>query len=174
MSETFKCPSGCCCLQITPYVDKKDPEAKLKRTKRKAGMFIIDPTSGKILIVQSRGRLWGPPKGTLEQGETEPECAIREIKEETGLDVHVNYFSNYTKIKNRAIYYYAEVSECEVSVQEHISYNDVNSIGWIYPNCLAECIQKGNISVTHHTRILLRKYLGQELPSSHFVLVKRN
>ena len=46
----------------------------------------------KILLVEqqvgSKGnRNWSLPGGTLEQGETLEQCVIREVKEETGLDV---------------------------------------------------------------------------------------
>ena len=40
-----------------------------------------------LLVKNSNGRYWSFPKGHIEDGETEQETAIREIKEETGLDV---------------------------------------------------------------------------------------
>lgn len=39
-----------------------------------------------LLIYSNRNKLWGFPKGHLEEGETEREAAVREIKEEAGLD----------------------------------------------------------------------------------------
>jgi len=49
--------------------------------------------SGKILLVK-RGREpfkgeWAVPGGRIEDGETAEECAKREMKEETGLDVEI-------------------------------------------------------------------------------------
>ena len=49
---------------------------------------------GRILLVRQRvsaslSRAWSLPGGTLEAGETLEECVIREVKEETGLDVAV-------------------------------------------------------------------------------------
>ena len=171
--ELFKCPNKCCILKIEPYVDKKDPQAKLKRTKKKAGMFVIDPATGKILVVQSRGKLWGPPKGTIEHEETEVECAIREVKEETGLNIFINDQTKSVKIKGRSTYYYVEIPECEVNIQNNVPYNDVNAIGWIKPKCLGQCIENGNIFVTQQCRIVLSKYLDYYLPSTSFVLVNR-
>ena len=41
----------------------------------------------KILLVKQTTGDWGFPKGHIEANETEEETAIREVKEETGLDV---------------------------------------------------------------------------------------
>ncbi|MEK6732725.1 MAG: NUDIX domain-containing protein [Candidatus Omnitrophota bacterium] len=38
-----------------------------------------------LIIYSRRNRLWGFPKGHLEQGESREQAALREIKEETGL-----------------------------------------------------------------------------------------
>ena len=44
----------------------------------------------KILLVKNNnGRYWSFPKGHIEDGENEHQTAIREIKEETGLDVTI-------------------------------------------------------------------------------------
>ena len=41
----------------------------------------------KYLLVCEHGGYWVFPKGHMEAGESEPETALREVKEETGLDV---------------------------------------------------------------------------------------
>lgn len=55
-----------------------------------AGGFVFDQ-EGKVLL-QRRGdsNRWGFPGGAIELGETPEEAAIRELKEETGLDVRVS------------------------------------------------------------------------------------
>ena len=51
-------------------------------------IFYKTKQNTKILLVKNNnGRYWSFPKGHIEDGETEQETAIREIKEETGLDV---------------------------------------------------------------------------------------
>lgn len=39
-----------------------------------------------LLIYSRRNKIWGFPKGHIEQGENEKSTALREIKEETGLE----------------------------------------------------------------------------------------
>jgi mutator protein MutT len=56
---------------------------------RPTGILIED---GKILIVKqevSRERHWSLPGGKLEYGETIEQCLVREVKEETGIDIKV-------------------------------------------------------------------------------------
>ena len=56
---------------------------------------IVVSDDGKILLVRHRkgNRLyWVLPGGRLEYGETFQECAVRELKEETGLDIEVDRF----------------------------------------------------------------------------------
>ena len=56
----------------------------LKKEKA-CGCIIID--NGKVLLVEQNSGFWGFPKGHVEDGETEVETAIREVKEETNIDV---------------------------------------------------------------------------------------
>jgi len=54
---------------------------------------VID--EGKILLVRHRKgnrQYWVLPGGRLEYGETFKECGVRELKEETGLDVEIQDF----------------------------------------------------------------------------------
>ena len=44
----------------------------------------------KILLIQHWSGNWSFPKGHMEKGENERQTAIREIKEETGLDVELD------------------------------------------------------------------------------------
>jgi len=129
----------------------------------KAGVFIYDPVKKKVLLVQSRGHLWGPPKGTMNDSESVEECAIREVKEETGLDVDPRNFTNFVSIKNRATYYYMEMEQCPVEAQVHIPGNDANGIGWINIDCLDELIGSDNISINQHCRHIIQKFLHRDL-----------
>jgi 8-oxo-dGTP pyrophosphatase MutT (NUDIX family) len=60
-----------------------------------ARVIVLDD-DGKVLLVQHRHdaatAFWVPPGGGLEPGETFVDCAIREVREETGLDIEVQRF----------------------------------------------------------------------------------
>lgn len=153
--STYRCENGCCILKINKYVHTKTHHSNKRK---KAGVFIYDPEIDKVLLVQSRGHLWGPPKGTLEKGETDRLCAIREVKEETGLVVSDKDFSKATTINNRAIYYYLEMSYCDVHVQDHIINNDANGIGWIKTECLEKCLEKGDMLLSKHCIQVIKRF----------------
>lgn len=52
---------------------------------------------GKVLVVKQTSGFYGFPKGHVEIGETEKETAIRETKEETGLDIKIISDKRYTQ-----------------------------------------------------------------------------
>ena len=54
------------------------------------GAVVINHENGetRYLLIANPEGIWGFPKGHMEAGETERETALREIREETGLDVH--------------------------------------------------------------------------------------
>jgi len=170
--QVYKCKKGCCSILITNYT-RKEPLRPRRRNYRKAGVFIYDPDEDRVLLVQSRGQLWGPPKGTLELGENDTECAVREVKEETGLDVIPSNFSRATKVKNRAVYFYLERSVCPISIQNDIEDNDANGITWIKIDCLEETIKGGKIVLNQHCKIVFERFMNRIFPKSGFVKVQR-
>jgi len=165
MSITY-CDEQCCRIQREFYKHKKsffekDNSDDFPRKRQKAGIFIYDPGKKKILLVQSRGHLWGPPKGTvLDEEESSEDCAIREVKEETGLDIIKSELSKYIKIKNNATYFYLEMPECSVEVQTQIENNDANGIGWIKTDCLDKLIKDRKIMLNQHCRVVIQRFLG--------------
>lgn len=67
--------------------------------KEKSCGAIILKTDGditKALVVKQTNGNWSFPKGHVEKGETEEETAIREVKEETGLDIEIT--ENFRKM----------------------------------------------------------------------------
>jgi len=170
--EKFLCDKKCCTVYIKIPKEKKTYTHTFRR---KAGIFIYDPNTNKVLLVQSNGNLWGPPKGTRKYNENTKNCAKREVMEETGLQIPVCKFSRILYINNHATYFYVEQPECSISLQENPDEldNDATGIGWINVNCLEEYIKNGNITLTKHCRILFERFLGKIFPYSDFQLVTR-
>ena len=59
-----------------------------KRTVPVRGCILLDPKMEKCLLVRGfkRDAGWGFPRGKLSLNETDAECAVREVMEETGFD----------------------------------------------------------------------------------------
>ncbi|MBR1482441.1 MAG: NUDIX domain-containing protein [Ruminococcus sp.] len=89
----------------------------------------------KILLVKNNnGRYWSFPKGHIEEGETEQETAIREIKEETGLDVtltpgfrEISEYIPFGKIRKRVVFFLARAFTDNVKIQEE----EIDSFIWV-------------------------------------------
>lgn len=172
MMRVYHCDKGCCLVQQKTYKPHLLFNPSFGRC-LKAGVFMYDPEEKSVLLVQSRGYLWGLPKGTFEDDvdNNMVDCAIRELKEETGLTVRAEEFRKVIKVKNRATYFYTERKSCPVSIQESETDNDANGITWIKVECLENCINNGQIFVNQHCRIAFKKFLGVVLPSADFVKV---
>jgi ADP-ribose pyrophosphatase YjhB (NUDIX family) len=164
----FRCSTGCCTIQI--YEQKWRRFIYRKRSK-KAGVFIFDPEQERVLLVRSRGFLYGAPKGTIETDESCIDCAIREVKEETGLIVNESDFKKGVKIKNRAIYYYAEMKTTNVQPEDRPD-NDVNAITWIKISCLEEFIKNGIVTLNQDCKLLFKKFLDKIFCRSEFTKVR--
>jgi 8-oxo-dGTP pyrophosphatase MutT (NUDIX family) len=67
-----------------------DPDAP-KPTSRKASasVFVLDDAGRLLLLRRADNDLWTIPTGAIKKGETVAQCAVRECREETGLDVEV-------------------------------------------------------------------------------------
>lgn len=168
--QTYHCPNGCCPVKIKSY----NPKPRyFNRNYRKAGVFIYDPKEDKVLLVQSRGHLWGPAKGSLNIGEQPIDCAVREVKEETGLEIFSKDFTKSVKIRNRAVYYYLEMDTCEVDIQDNIEDNDANGITWIKMTCLEDAIASGNIVLNHYARIVFYRLMKKRFPKPNWIKVER-
>lgn len=91
-----------------------------------AVVFYNGKSNTKILLVKNNnGRYWSFPKGHIEIGETEEETAVREIKEETSLDVEIKdgfrEISDYTpfgKIRKHVVFFLAQAFTDNVKIQE--------------------------------------------------------
>lgn len=89
----------------------------------------------KVLLVKNHnGRYWSFPKGHVEKGETEEQTAVREIKEETGLDVEivdsfreVSDYCPFGRIKKRVVFFMAQTFDTNVFIQKE----EIDSYIWV-------------------------------------------
>ena len=103
----------------------------MKREKS-CGCIVFDGT--KILLVQHLKGHWGFPKGHVEENETEQETAIREVKEETNIDVAIQgenrYVEEYitdTGIDKQVVYFIAKKIGGDLIAQE----TEIKNIEWV-------------------------------------------
>lgn len=158
---TLKCRNGCCLLNTSKY---EPLETQIdKHGIKKAGVLLYDTDTDSILIIQSKGNLWGIPKGTLKKGESYINCAFREVFEETGLNVSSVPLERSLKIGKTSIYYLMYLNKCNVRIQTHNKDNDANSIGWVKLLCLKEFIKDDIIKLTSHSEIILKTFLDFKL-----------
>jgi ADP-ribose pyrophosphatase YjhB (NUDIX family) len=171
--HTYHCLSTekCCEIMIREY----NKEYTHRYSYRKAGVFIYDPQDDSVLLVQSRGHLFGCPKGSIKKGETDIECAIREVKEETGIIITPDKLDRFIKIKNKAVYYYLEMPKCKVEIQNNQGEdsNDANGITWIKIKCLEQAIENGNITLNHYAKIVFSKFLCKIFPRTDWTQVTK-
>lgn len=64
--------------------------------KEKSCGAIVINKNNKILLVHHNAGHWDFPKGHIENRETEEQTAIREVKEETNIDIKINNKYRYT------------------------------------------------------------------------------
>ena len=101
---------------------------------KSCGAIIFD--KDKVLVIKQVKGHWGFPKGHVEKGETEIETALREIKEETNLEVEINdkyrYIERYSpekEVEKDVIFFIAKKIGGEIKVQEE----EVTETEWLPP-----------------------------------------
>ena len=90
-----------------------------------AVIFRKNKNDVKLLLVKNHnGRHWSFPKGHIEENETEEETAIREIKEETNLDVkimdnfrEVSSYCPFGKIRKEVVFFLARTISDNIKLQ---------------------------------------------------------
>lgn len=133
------CTNGCCKL-IKWNV--KPSSIKSWSSPIKAGVVLTD-NKNRLLIVQSRNFKWGFPKGSIEPNESIPQCASRELQEETTI------FIPSSKLETKPVIQIYKLTLFVVKNCTHIKINintlktstrnnDVSGIGWVNPDCLKQ------------------------------------
>ncbi|SRR6266498_2934371 len=95
----------------TDYYD--DPAAPQPNSLVVAGSAVIEDDDGRILLVRrADSGNWSLPGGTMELGESITQCVVREVREETGLDIQITGLVGiYTDPKHVIAYGNGEVRQ---------------------------------------------------------------
>ena len=108
---------------------------------KSCGAIVVDDE--KVLLVKHNAGHWDFPKGHVEEGETEIETAIREVKEETNIDIKIEkenkYISEYSPKENvmkTVIYFVAE----KVGGEDKPQIEEVSDVEWLDVNKAVERI----------------------------------
>lgn len=104
---------------------------------KSCGAIVYRHQRGRVLILlikHSKGGHWAFPKGHVEFGETEKQTALREIKEETGIDVEI--ISNFREsiiynpkkdITKEVVYFLAKAKHTNVKMQQE----EISDVKWV-------------------------------------------
>ena len=100
----------------------------MEKTKIIAGGGLVFNESDELLMIYRRGK-WDLPKGKLDDGETINDCALREVKEETGLAdveileaVGITYHDYFDKYLQKEVI--KEVNDLKSFVLKHAQKSD--------------------------------------------------
>ena len=88
-----------------------------------------------LLIKHIKSGYWSFPKGHMEDGESETDTAIREIKEETNIDISIDdasfretvVFNPRRDTRKEVVYFVARALSFEVKPQEE----EISEIRWV-------------------------------------------
>ncbi len=113
-----------------------------------------------LLLLKHRfGGHWSFPKGHVERGETERQTALREVKEETGLDIglidgfrqSVSYFPRHN-IKKQVVYFLGSALSDHVVRQEE----EISEICWVEIGRAYEMVTfKNDKTLINHAKAFL-------------------
>jgi 8-oxo-dGTP pyrophosphatase MutT (NUDIX family) len=108
---------------------------------------LVQNSKGEILLIYRRG-FWDLPKGKLDAGESIPDCAIREVQEETGLKsielgpficttTHAYYDKWLSKEVEKQTHWYAMLSLANETLVPQTE-EDIEKIEWVPVNELPQ------------------------------------
>ena len=129
----------------------------------KAGVLVFD-SMGRILLQQSYGNKWGLSKGAVQDlhatAETPRSAAIRELEEETGLDLSkddLTMLTGFSLHDTSYIFYQALIDQTKETI---IPGKESTAVAWVCPRCYREKLQdqsgmKGMKAINWASRVVL-------------------
>ncbi len=103
-----------------------------KDTKDVVGVICID-REGKLLLVQGAGGKWSFPKGRRKELETDHQGALREAKEEAGIDLSDQTPFASIKLRYGAYFcYFFNVFGEDMKLSKPATPDEILQAGWIF------------------------------------------
>ncbi len=131
------------------------------KQEKSCGCIVINNKKEVLLIHHNAGH-WDFPKGHVEEGETEVQTAIREVKEETNIDVKVNEEYRYTTeyspkedVIKQVVFFLAQNINDETNAQ----LEEVSEVKWFKLN---EAVEKITYNTSKEVLIKLKRDLENE------------
>ena len=116
------------------------------KKEKSCGAVIFD--HDKVLLIKQSNGDWGFPKGHVEGDETEMETSIREVKEETNIDIEVFIDKKYTisyeiseSILKEVVYFAAKPLTNELLIQS----NEILDAKWLDFNSAIKTITHNRV-----------------------------
>ena len=131
------------------------------KKEKSCGCIVMNDKNEILLILHNAGH-WDFPKGHVEDGETETQTAIREVKEETNIDVEVNeqyrYSTKYSPredVVKEVIYFLAK----NISDERKAQLEEVSEVKWF---SIGDAIDKITFDNSREILIQLKKDLEKK------------
>ena len=132
---------------------------------KSAGFIVYKDNPREFLLLHYVKNHWDFTKGHIEKGENEIKAALRELKEETGIDkinimpffseVSEYYFKDETKLNHKTVVFYiGKISDPKVTLSnEHIDY------AWLpFEQALEKVTYKNSKELIKKANNFLKKY----------------
>ncbi|UCM89269.1 NUDIX hydrolase [Streptomyces marincola] len=150
----------------TEYYD--DPNAPEPNSMVVAASAVVTNDEGHILLQRRRDNdLWALPGGAMEMNESLPQAAIREVKEETGLDIEITgLVGTYTDPRHIIAYTDGEIRrQFNICFRAHITGGQLEISDESTELRFVAVSELDNLPM-HHTQLLRLKHalLRQEQP----------
>ena len=125
---------------------------------------IVENENGEWLVVKKaysglKGR-WSLPAGFVQEGETVTSAAVREVKEETGIDCVVHGMTGFRtgvirgEISDNMAIFYCKPTTTQITVQEH----EILEAMWVHPSVLAKD-EKSSVMLAEMAQYEVQRHL---------------